>query len=112
MIFRPGKSLAALLQGAVFLMLAAASPPAAAETEWSFGGHSKFQFIYLDIPDNSLFRPVLGSGATDNYLETRLNLDAHRQGWKLSWITSSLQPMPKHFDWLGFFRIRRCLLTA
>ena len=103
MIFRPGKSLAALLQGAVFLMLAAASPPAAAETEWSFGGHSKFQFIYLDIPDNSLFRPVLGSGATDNYLETRLNLDAQRQGWKFELDYQFIAAHAETLRLAGFF---------
>jgi hypothetical protein len=72
---------ARLLCGAAGLALALAAVPAEAETEWSFGGHIKYQFIYIDYPENSIFNHVIGSGAVDNILETRLKFSARRERW-------------------------------
>jgi hypothetical protein len=59
-----------------------ASPVAAASgTDWSLGGHLKYQFIYMDYPQDSIFREVLGSGALDNNLETRVKFDGRRGKW-------------------------------
>ena len=63
------------------LCLAVTALPAAADTDWSFGGHLKYQFIYMDYPQNSIFSDVLGSSAVDNNLETRLKFSARRDRW-------------------------------
>ena len=63
------------------LCLAVTALPAAADTDWSFGGHLKYQFIYTDYPKNSIFNDVLGSSAVDNNLETRLKFSARRDRW-------------------------------
>lgn len=63
------------------LCLAVTALPAAADTDWSFGGHIKYQFIYMDYPQNSIFSDVLGSSAVDNSLETRLKFSARRDHW-------------------------------
>jgi len=49
--------------------------------EWTFGGHSKFQFIYLSYPENSVFKDLLGSSAIDNNLETRLKFSSIGDQW-------------------------------
>jgi hypothetical protein len=63
------------------LSLAMTAMPIAAETELSFGGHVKYQFIYIDYPQDSIFNDVLGSSAVDNSLETRLKFGARHEGW-------------------------------
>ena len=63
------------------LCLAVTALPAAADTDWSFGGHLKYRFIYMDYPKNSIFSDVLGSNAVDNNLETRLKFSARRDRW-------------------------------
>ena len=52
-----------------------------AATDWNFGGHAKYQFIYQDYPANSVFNQVLGSHAIDNNLEIRLKFSARRERW-------------------------------
>lgn len=54
------------------------------ESSESFGGHAKFQLIYIDIPKNSVFEPYLGSGAVDTNLETRFKFTAQRGRWDFS----------------------------
>ena len=53
----------------------------AAAIDWQFGGHSKFQFIYLTFPDNSVFDEILGSSAIDLNLENRINVSARQNRW-------------------------------
>ena len=50
-------------------------------TDWSVGGHAKYQFIYLNYPPDSIFHNLLGSHAVDNYLEVRLKFSATRERW-------------------------------
>jgi hypothetical protein len=71
----------ALCLFAAGLGLAMTAMPISAETELSFGGHVKYQFIYIDYPQDSTFNDVLGSGAVDNNLETRLKFGARHEGW-------------------------------
>jgi len=52
-----------------------------AATDWNFGGHAKYQFIYQDYPANSVFNELLGSRAIDNNLEIRLKFSAGRERW-------------------------------
>lgn len=53
----------------------------ASETEWTFGGHLKYQATFMHYPDNSVFRDLVGSGSLDNSLETRLKLSGRRDNW-------------------------------
>ncbi len=63
------------------LGLAITAMPIAAETDVSFGGHVKYQFIYIDYPQNSIFNEVLGTSAVDNNLEARLKFGARHNRW-------------------------------
>jgi len=72
---------AGFLPGVAGLGLALTAMPAVADTDWSFGGHLKYQFIYIDYPKNSIFNDAFGSGAMDNNLETRLKFSARRERW-------------------------------
>ncbi len=65
---------------AVFIL--ALSPPASAEqTDWTFGGHFKYQFTFADYPGNSVFREVLGSNSLDNSFEARLKFSGRKEQW-------------------------------
>jgi hypothetical protein len=66
---------------AAWFIFAVPGLAAASDTGWTFGGHSKYQFIYIDYPQNSIFRNVLGSNAVDNNLEVRLKVAAKRDRW-------------------------------
>jgi len=63
---------------------ASGSGAAGAASDWTFGGHSKYQFIYIDYPGNSIFRNVLGSSSVDNNLEVRLKFAANRERWNFN----------------------------
>lgn len=67
-----------LLTGLTVFSIYAQADNAADST---FGGHSKFQFIYLSYPENSVFRNLLGSSAIDNNLETRLKFSSRGEQW-------------------------------
>ncbi len=54
---------------------------ASSATDWRFGGHLKYRFIYLDYPQNSIFREILGDQAVDHNMEARLKLSATRNHW-------------------------------
>jgi hypothetical protein len=51
------------------------------DLDWTFGGHLKYQFIYLNYPDNSVFHEFFGSSALNNNLEARLKFSATRDRW-------------------------------
>jgi hypothetical protein len=46
-----------------------------------FGGHLKYQFIYMGYPQNSIFREALGAQALDHSLEARLDMSVTRNQW-------------------------------
>ena len=62
-------------------LFAQSSTETKAATAWTFGGHSKYQFIYQGYPENSVFNQMLGSHAIDNNLEIRLKFSARREHW-------------------------------
>ena len=45
------------------------------------GGHAKYQFVHQSWPDDSIFRDLLGSSSTNQYLESRLKLDFEDGPW-------------------------------
>ena len=55
--------------------------PADANAGGIVSGHVKYRFNYLDFPQNSAFRDVLGSSAFDNNLEARIKLKFRRDRW-------------------------------
>jgi len=67
-----------LLAAALFLVMASA---ASADIEWRYGGHIKFQSLYIGYPSNSIYRDVLGGDSLDNDVETRIRLDAKSGRW-------------------------------
>ena len=69
------------LQGTIAPAADYSAADAARSAGTSFGGHSKYQFLYQSYPQDSLFRDLLGSASTDHYLETRLNFAAAQQRW-------------------------------
>jgi len=50
-------------------------------TEWSFGGHSKYQYIHTRIPENSVLQPIGGNNMQDHNLEVRLKVSARHNRW-------------------------------
>lgn len=64
---------------AVVLFLAPLDSIAQAET--TAGGHAKYQFVHQSWPDDSIFRELLGSSSTDQYLESRLKIDLADGPW-------------------------------
>jgi hypothetical protein len=67
--------------GALLLCVFLTTGPALAETDWTRAGHTKFQWLYIDYPDNSIFREISGSRATDINLEARFKFSGRNDGW-------------------------------
>jgi hypothetical protein len=65
----------------ILLAFALAAGPAPVLSDWTFGGHSKLQLLYIDYPGNSIFREVIGSNALDNNFETRLKVAGREDRW-------------------------------
>jgi len=51
------------------------------ETDWTFGGHSKFQTIHTHIPGDSVLQAINGDSLQDFNLEVRLQAAARRDRW-------------------------------
>ena len=51
------------------------------ETDWSFTGHSKLQFIPTLIPEDSALQGISGDSLESTNLEVRLKLSARRGHW-------------------------------
>lgn len=51
------------------------------ETDWTFGGHSKFQYIHTLIPDESILQGISGNSLQDLNLVVRLQAAARRERW-------------------------------
>ena len=50
-------------------------------TDWSFGGHAKFQFVDTTIPGNSVLQELDGGDLLERNVEIRLKLSARRGNW-------------------------------
>lgn len=50
-------------------------------TDWVFGGHGKYQFIYSSLPKDSIFQEVSGNSLQDHNLEIRLTAKARHGNW-------------------------------
>jgi len=50
-------------------------------TDWAFDGHSKFQYIYTSIPDDSILQDISGDSLEDYNFELRFKVAARRDRW-------------------------------
>lgn len=50
-----------------------------AATDWSFGGHTKYQFVHTLIPDSSVLQSISDGSLQDHNFETRLKVSANRE---------------------------------
>jgi hypothetical protein len=53
-------------------------------TEWTFGGHAKYQYVNTSIPGNSVLQTAGGDALQDHNLEARLKVSARRGQWEFS----------------------------
>ncbi len=53
----------------------------AAQTAWTFGGHSKYQYIHTRIPEDSVLHSINGDHLQDHNFEMRLKASARRDRW-------------------------------
>lgn len=58
---------------------AQATDPIDTATDWTFGGHTKYQYIRTWIPDDSVLRNLGGKRLQDHNLEVRLKISARRE---------------------------------
>ena len=50
-------------------------------SSWTFGGHTKYQYIHTRIPDNSVLHEISGSSLQEYNLEVRLLAAARHDQW-------------------------------
>ena len=84
-----------------FNSTARASDQAGDVTDWTFGGHTKYQYIHTRIPDNSVLGSIAGDNLQDHNLEIRLKISARRE--RLDFNTHA-QFIAIHSDTLSGFR--------
>ena len=48
-------------------------------TDWSFSGHTKYQCIHTQVPDNSVLHSINNGNLQDHNFETRLKVSARRE---------------------------------
>lgn len=68
------------------------------KTDWTFAGHSKFQYIHTHIPDDSVLQDIGGDSLQDFNLEVRLQAAARRDRWDFK---TDLQFITVHSDTLS-----------
>jgi hypothetical protein len=68
------------------------------KTDWTFAGHSKFQYIHTRIPDDSVLQDISGDSLQDFNLEVRLRAAARRDRWDFK---TDLQFITVHSDTLS-----------
>ena len=71
------------------------------QNDWVFGGHSKYQYIYTAIPENSVLNELSGSSLQDHNLEFRLKISNRKGPWDFS---AHAQLIAAHSDSLSVFR--------
>ena len=69
--------------------------------EWTFGGHTKYQYIHTRIPEDSIFQSINGDSLQDHNFEARLKVSVRRGNWDVS---SHFQFITVHSDTLSGYR--------
>jgi hypothetical protein len=71
-------------------------------TDWSFSGHSKYQYIHTRIPGNSVLQGIGGDSLQDHNLEVRLKASARRGRWDVAahpqFIAVHADTLPAYHD--------------
>jgi len=80
---------------------AAASETSPAATDWTFGGHSKYQYINTHIPEDSVLHGISGGSLQDHNLEVRLKVSARRERLDFD---AHMQFITVHSETLSGFR--------
>lgn len=70
-------------------------------TQWTFGGHTKYQYIHTRIPEDSVLQSISADSMQDHNFEVRLKLAARHERWGFD---THLQFITVHSDTLSGFR--------
>ena len=70
-------------------------------TLWTFGGHTKYQYIHTRVPVNSVLHSISSDSLEDHNLEVRLKVSARRERWDFS---AHAQLIAVYSDTLSGFR--------
>lgn len=73
----------------------------AVATDWTFGGHTKYQYIHTRVPEDSLFQNINGDQLQDYNLEVRLKVAGRRERWG---FVTHMQIISVYSDTLSGFR--------
>jgi len=68
---------------------------------WAYGGHTKYQFIHTQIPQDSVLHQINGDSLQDHNLEARLKVSARRERVDFN---THIQFVTVHSDSLSGFR--------
>jgi len=93
--------LSTLLTGGMVAMPVHAALDDERTTDWSFGGHTKYQYIHTHVPADSVFQDISGDSLRDHNLEIRLKTSARRGRWGFN---THVQLIGVHSDSLSGFR--------
>ena len=80
---------------------AVASEPFSSATQWSFGGHAKYQYVHTRVPQDSVFHRISGDNLQDHNFEARLKISARHDSLDFEAHT---QFITVHSDTLSGFR--------
>jgi len=70
-------------------------------TDWTFGGHTKYQYIHTRVPDDSVLQSINGGSLQDHNLEVRLKASVRHGHWDVS---TDFQFITVHSDTLSGYR--------
>jgi len=70
-------------------------------TDWTFGGHTKYQYIHTRVPDDSVLQGINGDSLQDHNLEVRLKASVRHGHWDVS---TDFQFITVHSDKLSGYR--------
>lgn len=90
-----------ILCGYVLCVSVSAYAQDVSSTDWTFGGHTKYQFIHTQIPQDSVLRQIGGDSFQDHNLEVRLKVFARRERFDFN---THIQFITVHSDSLSGFR--------
>jgi len=80
---------------------ALASEQSSRATDWTFGGHSKYQYIHTWVPGDSVLHDISGDSLRDHNLEIRLKASARRDRLDFN---VHMQIITVHSETLSVFR--------
>ena len=103
-----GLYLLVLLTSAGHIPSVSGSEQGRAVTDWSFGGHTKYQYIHTFIPDSSVLQAISGDSLQDHNFEARLKVSARRERFDFE---AHAQFIAVHSDSLAGFRELPGLVT-